>query len=399
MADVFSSEENIGYGSRVKSSFGAALVGLVMFAAAFPLHFWNEGRAVAEHRALQEGAAAVVEAPTAPLDPALEGKLVHASARATAPQPVADAQFGLSAQALALQRQVEMFQWREHKKTRTEKKLGGGERKITEYRYDTGWDDEAIDSARFEHRDGHENPHSWPFSSARFEANPVRLGDLVLSSPFVGRIGGAEPLVPTLSALPPNLGASFQIDDGRLVTSKDPGKPQVGDLRVAWQRVPEQDVSVVGLQHNGGIEPYTASNGRQIALLDAGAVPAAKMFQAAEARNTRLTWPLRAAGAFLMWLGLTMALGWIGRVLDFIPFLGSLVETGVSIVAALVALVLSALTIAVAWFYYRPVVAVALIALALGGVLLLRRRARRPPPPPAAGLPPMAPPPPPPAAA
>ena len=126
-----------------------------------------------------------------------------------------------------------MFQWREHKKTRTESfRPGGGERKITEYRYDTGWDDEAIDSARFEHRDGTRIPTPGPFSSARFEANPVAPGAtrIVLAS-WVGS-AAPEPLVPTLSALPPNLGASFQFDDGRLVTSSDPGSPR--SATCAW---------------------------------------------------------------------------------------------------------------------------------------------------------------------
>ena len=105
---------------------------------------------------------------------------------------------------------------------------------------------------------------------------------------------------PKIAQLPPNLAASFQLDDGRLVTSKNPAKPEVGDLRVTWTRVPEQVVSVVGLQHNGTVEPYATSNGREIALLERGEVAAAKMFQSAQSRNSQLTWLLRAGGTFLM---------------------------------------------------------------------------------------------------
>ena len=387
MADFFTKTEDVGYGSRVGGSFVGALFGILLFVLAFPLHFWNEGRAVAEHKALQEGASSVVDAPIAPVNAAMEGKLVHVGGKATATQPVSDTQFGVSAQALALERKVEMFQWREHKKTRTEKKLGGGERKITEYSYDTGWDDDVVDSQRFEHPEGHVNPGKMPFSSTRIDANPVHLGDLVLAPSFASRIGNETVLVPRLSDLPPNLGATFQLDDGRLVTSKTPASPEVGDVRVQWSQVPEQVLSVVGVQHSGTVEAFTASNGREVALLESGEVPAKQMFAAAESRNNQLTWLLRVGGTFLMWLGMVMALGPIARILDFLPFLGSMVEGGVMLVSALLASCLSAITIAVAWFFYRPVVGIALIAIAVGAALLLRKRTQRPPPPPV-GMPP-----------
>lgn len=388
MSDIFTSAEDVGFGSRIKSSLGGAIMGLAFFVAAFPVHFWNEGRAVAQQRALEEGAASVVEARTTPLDPALEGKLVHVSGKATAQQPVHDEPFGLSEPALALERHVEMFQWREKKETRTEKKLGGGEHKVTQYTYDTVWDDELKSSQGFEHPEGHANPTAMPFQSQRFDADPVRLDDLVLAGSIASRIHGDETVRPTLEQLPPNLAASFQLDDARLVSSKNLAKPEVGDVRVSWKRVPEQVVSVIGLLHNGTVEPYVASNGREIAMLERGEVAAAKMFQAAQSRNSQLTWILRAGGTFLMWLGLTMSLGWIARFADFIPFLGNLIEKGIAIVAALVAALFSALTIAVAWFYYRPWIAAVLIGVAVAAVVLLRRRGARPPPPPMATMPP-----------
>ncbi|HVJ61843.1 MAG TPA: TMEM43 family protein, partial [Tahibacter sp.] len=218
MADRYQSEETVGYGSRVKQSFGGALVGLVMFVVAFPLLFWNEGRAVAEHKALREGAGAVVAVQASPLDAANDGKLVHVVGTASASQTLVDPTFGLRADGIALKRDVEMFQWIEKKDTRTEKQLGGGEKRVTTYEYDKKWSDDRVDSDRFEHRDGHRNPDKFPFESNRVRADPVRLGDFVLSAGYVDDIGNAQPLVPALDQLPPNLAASFQLADGRLVT-------------------------------------------------------------------------------------------------------------------------------------------------------------------------------------
>ncbi|UXI67479.1 TMEM43 family protein [Tahibacter amnicola] len=391
MSDSFSTEETVGYGSRVTSSLGGALFGLLLFVVAFPLEFWNEGRAVAAHKALDEGANAVVSIAAAPLDPANNGKLVHASAVAMSPQVLADPDFGLQTDGLVLSRHVEMYQWKERKETRTEKNLGGSEQRVTTYHYETKWDDDLIDSTRFAKPEGHKNPDRMPFDSRRVVADPITLGELVLGAEHARKLDGEQALPARLENIPPNLAASFRVDDGRLVTSADPDKPAVGDIRVTFRQLPEQRVSVVGVQRDGRLEPFVASNGNQIALLESGEVSADKMFAAAHSRASMLTWILRGVGVVLMWIGLSSALGWIATILDFIPFLGGLVRHGVAIVAGLLSVVLSAVTIAVAWFFYRPLVAIALLAVAGGAVWLLRGRARRampPPPPPASAMPP-----------
>ena len=45
--------------SRITESIKAVLIGLVLFFAAFPLLWWNEGRAVQTARSLDEGAGKV----------------------------------------------------------------------------------------------------------------------------------------------------------------------------------------------------------------------------------------------------------------------------------------------------------------------------------------------------
>lgn len=391
MTDRYTREETVGYGSRVKQSFGGALVGIAMFVVAFPLLFWNEGRAVAEHKALREGAGAVVAVQPAPLDPANEGKLVHVAGLARGSDALVDPTFGMRAEGIALAREVEMFQWVERKETRTEKQLGGSEKRVTTYEYDTKWSDDAIDSDRFEHRDGHRNPGRFPFEANRVRADPVRLGDFVLTPRYVDDIGNATPLAPAPGQLPPNLAASFQVDGGRLVTSRDPAKPAVGDVRVSFSVVPQQTVSAIGVQRAGRIEPYVASNGRDVALLESGEVPAERMFAHAQSRASALTWALRGVGFALMWFGLSAALGWLSTVLDVLPILGTLVQKGIGIVSALIALPFAMLTIALAWFVYRPLLSAVLVAVAIGAFVLLRRRARGalPPPPPPASPPPL----------
>ena len=49
-------------------------------------------------------------------------------------------------------------------------------------------------------------------------------------------------------------------------------------------------------------------------------------------------------------------------IADFIPFLGSIVRMGTGIVAFFLAIVVGTITIAIAWFYYRPLLAIGILA-------------------------------------
>lgn len=111
------------------------------------------------------------------------------------------------------------------------------------------------------------------------------------------------------------------------------------------------------------------------------------------------TWGLRAAGWVLMFLGIqltmriiyTLGKYWSAQTkaipmtalpdiicsllaVDWIPILRELVSVGLNIFALSVSCSLSLLTIAAGWLFYRPLVAVALVALALVPVFLARSR-------------------------
>ena len=65
------------------------------------------------------------------LDPALEGKLIHAWAFADTEEILKDDLFGIQLKAVQLSRNVEFFQREESSETETRKKLGGGEVPLT----------------------------------------------------------------------------------------------------------------------------------------------------------------------------------------------------------------------------------------------------------------------------
>ncbi|TIT06749.1 MAG: hypothetical protein E5W86_29305, partial [Mesorhizobium sp.] len=109
-------------------------------------------------------------------------------------------------------------------------------------------------------------------------------------------------------------------------------------------------------------EPYQTAAGDALLMVDTDDVPADRMFAEAVSANTLITWLLRAGGLILLTIGFALLLGPIGVIFDVIPFLGSLARLGTGIIAFVLAILVGTTTIAIAWFWYRPVLTAAILA-------------------------------------
>lgn len=366
------------WGSRLSSSISGLLFGFILVAASFPLLFWNEGRAVRRAQALREGAAAVVSVDASAPDAGNEGKLVHLAGRAVPRGTLTDPQLGVSAEAIRLRRDVEMYQWREESESETRNKLGGGTETVTTYTYERAWSSSLIDSSNFEEPFGHENPTSRPYDAWEADATEVTVGGFRLSASLIGSIGGAVSLPVTPEMMPAELADRARVAGGGFYLGADPSTPQVGDVRISFEQVPSTDVSIVARQSGGILAPYTTSGGGSIELLERGIHDAASMFSTAQTENTVLTWILRAAGVLIMWLGLSMIFRPLSVLADVVPILGRIVGAGAGLIALLLASMMSLVTIAIAWIWYRPLLGITLLVVAGGLVFLLAKRMRTP---------------------
>ena len=184
--------EKVSWAKRLGGSLKGVLAGIVLFIAGFPVLFWNESRSVATAKRLDEGAGAVVSVPADKVDAANEGKLVHVSGRAATDETLADAQFGVSANAIRLARKVEVYQWVEHSDTKRVKE-GDKEKDVTTYSYTQEWCEKPVDSGRFHDRGFVNPPAALPFSDREVLASKVALGAFTLSAADVKRISGEVP--------------------------------------------------------------------------------------------------------------------------------------------------------------------------------------------------------------
>lgn len=180
--------------------------------------------------------AAASRAPsTARTDPAADGRRLTLSGTLRVAKPARDAQLGISADAVALLRRVEMLQWQE---TCTGQRCA----------YALAWSEKPIDSRAFREPKGHQNPARPPFSSDRFLAGELRLGAFAVD-PALAAEGAAAVAWPVRAAqLPPNLAASFREQDGVLYAGADPAHATAGDLRVSYRIVAAGERRLSGVQ-------------------------------------------------------------------------------------------------------------------------------------------------------
>lgn len=361
----------VSWGSRLGSSFKGILVGLALFVLGFPLLFWNEGRTVTATKTNEEGAASVVEAEANEINPEQEGKLIHVVGEAKTEEVLKDDEYGVSATAFQLARTVEMYQWVEHSETREEKKLGGKIERTTKYTYSKEWCESAVNSDSFKEA-GHINPPArCKLGSDAIYASAATLGARHLTSAQIRCIGGREQIAMKCQ----RVGTNEFFD----VTNIP--EPKVGDVRVTFRAVKSpKEITVVAAQKGDSFMAYTTKGTKKtISHVMDGAIDAAGVFEAAERGNMMMAWILRAVGFFMMFIGVRMVLAPLQVLADVVPAIGSIVGFGTGLVAFTVAAPCALVTIAIAWIFYRPVLAVILIAIAAAIVYLVwsKRKAKK----------------------
>ena len=392
---AFQKITSIGFGGRLKNALGGTVFGVLMFIAGTMLLFWNEGNFVKTKKSIQEAGTALVSVrDVSSLDPALDGKLIHASAFADTQDTLTDGLFGVSEKAISLSRKVEYYQYKEHSRTETKDKIGGGQERVVTYTYTQEWVPDPVNSGSFEDP----SYRSSNFVLTRLDdkreyAANVSFGGYKLPSFIISSIRGNVPADVKLTGqelqrwedeVSKNMAALGLSRDTQMVhvqgnevyLGKSPSNPAIGDVRVTLAKIVPADISIIAKVYGNTFETFTASNGRSFSSVAMGLVSADAMIEGAKSTNKVITWILRIIGIILVIVGLKGMFGILPALFKVLPFLGSIVDAGLGLVCFIGGASWSLLVISISWLLYRPLIGIPMVVIAVAGTVFLKLRGK-----------------------
>lgn len=386
-----------GYGTRLQRSLKGILTGIVLFIIGTGLLWWNEGRTVKSSNANEEAYEATVVANSiSAIDPALNGKMVLAHGFATTQDSLVDNYFKVGVNAIKLIRSVEYYQWVEHEKKESRDKLGGSEETVTTYYYKQEWVSSPKNSSDFE--DPSYKNKNFTVSNIESEtmiAQNVAFGAYRLPNFLVERIGGDQPFNADFSKVTiqslnssvkqilkersvnynPN-GEYVHVSGNEMYLGADADRPAIGDVRITFSKVMPAEVTVWAKVIGNTFEEYNSENGYSVSVLSMGTKSLENVYQREQEMNSKKGWLLRLLGFFLVIGGLYGMFSILVTLLKLIPALSNIMDVGVKVVCGIVALIWSLLVIAVAWVFYRPILAVTLLVVVGALIFYLIRRSK-----------------------
>ena len=367
------------YGTRVGNSFKGIGGGILLFIAGTVLLWWNEGRAVKTTKMLNEAEKAYVEMENpSKIDATLDGELVCATAVATTQDSLIDARFGFGATAISLERAVEYYQWVEHAESKSEDKLGGKQVTTTTYTYTKEWVSSPVPSQDFKDPD-YQNKNSvlTIVDSQTQWAQNVSFGAYKLNESLIHCISSREPVALAIdenilkgidegiSRIQKKDSLSYVHQDGNMLyIGRVPSSPEVGDVRITWEKVVPAKVTIISQVNGDTFKPFKAKNGKTFQTLVMGKKDASEIFESEHSSNKMLLWVFRILGILLVITGLKGIFNFLETILKVVPFLANILGWGVGLVCTVVGLVWSLIVIALAWVTYRPVLGISLLVLA-----------------------------------
>jgi len=386
------------YGNRLLGALKGVGTGFILLFIGTIMLCANEGNYVKTDKAIRSAQKELINvSDISTLNPALDGKLIHATAFADTQDTLSDEPFGISETAIALIRYVEYYQYQERSQTEKKDKLGGSEETITTYTYERKWVNTPINSANFNDPDYKKSNivlDSDVKSQLQYAKN-VSFGAYKLPAFIIEEIEGSVPIQAKISdddflvwnirevARAKQVGYKYDgaasllhIDGNTVYLGKSPSSPQIGDVRITLAKIPPADISIIAKVIGTTFEKYLAPNGRTFKAVAMGAVGADTMIQREKQANSAFTWLLRIIGILLVVAAFKLIFKIFPTLFKVLPPLAMIVGAGVGLVCSVGGFAWSLVVISLAWLFYRPLVGIPLLLIAGVGIWFLAKKAK-----------------------
>ena len=143
-----------------------------------------------------------------------------------------------------------------------------------------------------------------------------------------------------------------------------PGSPEVGDVRVCFEKIVPAKVTVMAVVDGDSFKPFKAKNGKRFQTLVMGTKSGDEIIEAEKEANTMILWFLRIVGVLMVIGGLKGIFGFLSMILKVVPFVANIVGWGIGVVCTVIGIAWSLIVIAIAWLFYRPLLGISLLVLA-----------------------------------
>ena len=143
-----------------------------------------------------------------------------------------------------------------------------------------------------------------------------------------------------------------------------PGSPEVGDVRITFEKVVPAKVTVMAVVDGDTFKPFKAKNGKRFQTLVMGKKTGDEIIEDAQDANNMWTWALRILGVLMVIGGLKGIFGFIETILKVVPFIAGIFGWGIGLVCSVIGIAWSLIVIAIAWLFYRPLLGISLLVLA-----------------------------------
>ena len=143
-----------------------------------------------------------------------------------------------------------------------------------------------------------------------------------------------------------------------------PGAPEVGDVRVTFEKVVPAKVTVMAVVDGDSFKPFKAKNGKRFQTLVMGKKSGDEIIDAEKEANNMILWALRILGIMIVIGGLKGIFGFLTTILKVVPFIAGIFGWGIGVVCTVIGIAWSLIIIALAWLFYRPLLGISLLVLA-----------------------------------
>lgn len=341
-------------------------LGYILIIFAVWVLVFGEQHANKKYRALAESNIIAISVPNDTINPKNNNQLIHIFGQATTTQTLNDTDFGIKLKnTLKLQRKVLTYQWKETEMLPVINKEKQNEVTTTStYKYTKVWSENIIKSNPFQDSTKYKNPIKQSIASMEFVAHPIKIGKFQLGKTFIEKIKEKWEPLPLTPAESNSINKDYQsklkLSDS-MYYSGDLQQPQIGDIKIQFNSIPSEPLSLIGKQDNQTITTY--SNPKlvpdgPIALLSYGSVSKHSQF-ILDAYQAGIPWKDRLVGLLIMLISVICIFYPLYKQFPTNPKFKSLRETNLLLFIIFVVVLttlISSLSIAFYWNFIKTII-------------------------------------------